>query len=110
MTAALAATRHFTYASAADEFEIPERWLRTHIKSLPHRRFGRYVRFSTADMIAISERFAVQENDPTGTHEPLPASAVPDIRPSSQHRSRKKTSPNLREQAGLETTNSPSRA
>jgi len=78
-------TRHFSYESAASEFEIPERWLRTHIKVLPHRRIGKYVRFSSEDILAISDMFAA----------PVPADVVPvatgapDIQPS---RSRRKTS------------------
>jgi hypothetical protein len=78
-------TRHFSYETAAAEFEIPERWLRTHIGVLPHRRIGKYVRFSCEDILAISDMFAA----------PAPAALAPtvagspDIRPS---RSRRKTS------------------
>ena len=84
-------TRHFGYGSAADEFEIPERWLRTHIKTLPHRKFGRYVRFSVADMLAISKRYAVNSEDETTTlPEPTSRTAMPDIRPSSRRRAANK--------------------
>lgn len=85
MTAVYTATRHFSYKSAAAEFEIPERWLRTHIKTLPHRRIGRYVRFSVADLLAISDRFAAT-TDPGFAATDAPTAAMPDIQPSSRRR------------------------
>lgn len=77
-------TRHFSYETAAAEMELPERWLRTHIKVLPHRRIGRYVRFSSEDILAISDMFAAPV--PVATVPTIPG--VPDIQPS---RSRRKT-------------------
>jgi len=82
-------TRHFSYETAAAEFELPERWLRRHIKQLPHREFGRYIRFSVADMLDISARFAAQTSDGESATEPPAPGAVPDIQPSSQTRARK---------------------
>lgn len=99
-TTAGADTRHFSYETAAEEFDIPERWLRTHIKTLPHRRFGRYVRFSVADLLEISDRYMAQITNEPVAMEQTPASAtnLPDIRPSSQRRTTKQQSPHLREQ------------
>jgi len=82
-------TRHFSYQTAAAEFELPERWLRRHIKSLPHREFGRYIRFSVADMLDISAKFAAQTSDSESTPDTTATGAVPDIQPSSQTRARK---------------------
>ncbi len=75
-------TRHFSYETAATEFEIPERWLRTHIKVLPHRRIGRYVRFSSEDILAISDMFAAP---PSADFVPTTTGA-PDIQPSRSRR------------------------
>lgn len=81
----LLGTRHFSYASAAEEFDLPERWLRNNISRLPHRKFGRYVRFSEADMHAISAQFA--HTDPiTAAANSAPVTAMPDIKPSSRRR------------------------
>jgi hypothetical protein len=82
-------TRHFSYETAAVEFELPERWLRRHIKELPHREFGRYVRFSVADMLDISAKFAAQTSDGESTAEATASGAVPDIQPSSRRRAGK---------------------
>ncbi|MEU7183226.1 MULTISPECIES: helix-turn-helix domain-containing protein [Streptomyces] len=59
----LADTRlHVDYAEAARRLGIPENWLRDRIGSLPHRKMGRYVIFSEADLKAISEMYAAHPN------------------------------------------------
>lgn len=84
----LISTRHFSYESAAAEFDLPERWLRNNISRLPHRKFGKYVRFSEADMHAISAQFA--NTDPiTAAAGNTPVTAMPDIKPSTRRRNSK---------------------
>jgi len=42
-----------TYDEAAAELKLPKSWLQKHIKSLPHSKFGLYVRFEDEDIAAI---------------------------------------------------------
>ncbi|MGW4883484.1 helix-turn-helix domain-containing protein [Streptomyces murinus] len=46
---------HIAYAEAAERLNIPEKWLREHISTLPHRKFGKFVQFTEEDLRAISD-------------------------------------------------------
>jgi len=41
------------YAGAAADLNLPEAWLRNNIGRLPHRKYGRHVRFTDEDRAAI---------------------------------------------------------
>lgn len=65
--------RH-TYAEAAEELRVDERWLRRHIKQLPHSKKGRVVTFSDDDLTQID---ALHHWDPTtGPLSLVPAAPV----------------------------------
>ncbi len=49
-----------TYQEAAARLNIPVKWLQTHIKSLPHFKYGHYVRFSESDIERIHDMFHVE--------------------------------------------------
>ncbi|MFE0177967.1 hypothetical protein ACFWZ2_37225 [Streptomyces sp. NPDC059002] len=53
-------TLHVDYAEAARRLNIPEKWLRERISSLPHRKMGKFVGFAEEDLRAISEMYAVR--------------------------------------------------
>jgi excisionase family DNA binding protein len=54
--------RLLTIPEAAKALAVPESWLRERIRlrRVPHRRLGKHVRFSTADLEQIVERAARQ--------------------------------------------------
>lgn len=47
--------RRYTYAEAATELRVEERWLRRHIGRLPHSKKGRVVTFSDDDLMRIDQ-------------------------------------------------------
>lgn len=46
---------HIGYSEAAERLNIPEKWLRERISTLPHRKFGKFVQFTEDDLQAISD-------------------------------------------------------
>jgi hypothetical protein len=42
-----------TYDQAAEALNLPKSWLQKHIDSLPHQKYGHYVRFEPSDLDAI---------------------------------------------------------
>ncbi|WP_160050975.1 helix-turn-helix domain-containing protein [Nocardiopsis sp. FR4] len=54
--------RLLTIPEAARVLAVPESWLRERVRlrRIPHRRLGKHVRFSTADLEQIVERAAQQ--------------------------------------------------
>lgn len=46
---------HIGYSEAAERLNIPEKWLRERISTLPHRKFGKFVQFAEDDLQAISD-------------------------------------------------------
>jgi len=46
---------HIGYSEAAERLNIPEKWLRERISTLPHRKFGKFVQFTEDDLHAISD-------------------------------------------------------
>ncbi|MFB7007851.1 MULTISPECIES: DNA-binding protein [unclassified Streptomyces] len=55
-------TRRYTYAKAAKELCVEERWLRRNIKQLPHSKKGRTVTFTDADLERIDQ---MHHHEPT---------------------------------------------
>lgn len=51
---------HIGYSEAAERLNIPEKWIRERIASLPHRKFGKYVQFTNEDLHAISDMHFVK--------------------------------------------------
>ncbi|MFF7166841.1 hypothetical protein ACFZBP_36585 [Streptomyces sp. NPDC008086] len=51
---------HIGYTEAAERLNIPEKWLRERISTLPHRKFGKFVQFAEEDLRAISEMHLVK--------------------------------------------------
>jgi excisionase family DNA binding protein len=49
--------RLYTISQAADSLQLPVTWLyeRTRKAAIPHRKMGKYVRFTEADLSAIKE-------------------------------------------------------
>lgn len=71
-------TRRYTYPEAAEELGIGERWLRRHIKRLPHSKFGSEVRFTDADLDRIDQMQHVEPiAGPLATATVAPAGAHP---------------------------------
>ncbi|MGW1123838.1 hypothetical protein [Streptomyces sp. NPDC002526] len=46
---------HIGYDEAAVRLNIPEKWLRERISTLPHRKLGKFVQFTEDDLRAISD-------------------------------------------------------
>ncbi|MFG2679237.1 DNA-binding protein [Streptomyces sp. NPDC048392] len=55
-------TRRLQYPEAAEELGIEESWLRRHIKQLPHKKLGRTVYFTDADLERIDQ---LHHHEPT---------------------------------------------
>lgn len=76
---------HLGYDEAAKRLNIPEKWLRERISSLPHRKLGKFVQFTEDDLRSISEMHFVQP------HQHVAREESPDllaIRPSARSRRR----------------------
>lgn len=58
------------YPEAAAELRVPEGWLRKNIKRLPHKKLGRCVYFTPADIERID---AMAHNEPQGVRPALTA-------------------------------------
>ncbi|MER7043682.1 MerR family transcriptional regulator [Streptomyces jumonjinensis] len=56
---------HVGYEEAARRLNIPEKWLRERISTLPHRKLGKFVQFTEDDLNSISRMHFVgpQEQD-----------------------------------------------
>ncbi|MFF3928621.1 helix-turn-helix domain-containing protein [Streptomyces hirsutus] len=69
-------TRRLKYPEAAEELGVEESWLRRHIKELPHKKVGRSVYFTDADLERID---ALHHREPTAgplaARPPQPATA-----------------------------------
>ncbi|OKI14177.1 hypothetical protein [Streptomyces sp. CB03911] len=77
------------FAGAAAQLGIEENWLQKNYRELgyPHRRFGRAVRFSDADIAEINEMSAVRPNVSAPTHW-VPA-ALLELKPGRAPRGRR---------------------
>jgi len=87
--------KHYNYAGAAELLGLDSpTWLQKHIRELPHRRFGRYVRFTEADLAEISAMHAVR---PFGEACPSTAQQIPqallDLKPGRAPGARRRTHP-----------------
>ncbi len=56
---------HIGYSEAAERLNIPEKWLRERISTLPHRKFGKFVQFTEDDLRAISDMHFVNPGSPS---------------------------------------------
>ncbi|KDR60948.1 helix-turn-helix domain-containing protein [Streptomyces albidoflavus] len=74
---------HVGYSEAATRLNIPEKWLRERIGSLPHRKFGKFVQFAEEDLRAISEMHRVVPNS-DGRTKDEPSTET--LRPSKRSR------------------------
>ncbi|MFF9269138.1 DNA-binding protein [Streptomyces sp. WAC04189] len=55
-------TRRLQYPEAAELLGVTENWLRKHIKQLPHKKVGRVVYFTDADLERIDQ---MHHHEPT---------------------------------------------
>lgn len=62
--------RRLRYAEAAAELGVEVSWLQRHIKELPHKKLGRVVYFTDADLARIDEMF---HHEPTQAATPRAA-------------------------------------
>ncbi|MFD6417008.1 hypothetical protein [Streptomyces sp. NPDC060194] len=76
---------HIGYNEAAERLNIPEKWLRERISTLPHRKFGKFVQFAEEDLQAISDMHFVS---PGGANGRADESMATSLRPSSRSRKR----------------------
>jgi hypothetical protein len=47
--------RRLDFTEAAEELGVKESWLRDNVKKLPHKKLGRFVYFTDADLDRIDE-------------------------------------------------------
>lgn len=76
---------HIGYSEAAERLNIPEKWLRERISTLPHRKFGKFVQFTEDDLHAISDMHFVNPGANTQRHD---ESALMALQPSKRSRKR----------------------
>jgi hypothetical protein len=66
--------RRLRYAEAAAELGVEVSWLQRHIKKLPHKKLGRVVYFTDADLERIDALF---HHEPTQAATPRAAGSQP---------------------------------
>ncbi|MFE7462588.1 hypothetical protein ACFU6R_00595 [Streptomyces sp. NPDC057499] len=76
---------HIGYSEAAERLNIPEKWLRERISTLPHRKFGKFVQFAEEDLRTISDMHFV---NPGMAAEREHESALMTLQPSKRSRKR----------------------
>ncbi|MFJ2818489.1 hypothetical protein [Streptomyces sp. NPDC087294] len=76
---------HIGYAEAAERLNIPEKWLRERISTLPHRKFGKFVQFTEDDLRSISDMHFV---NPGAKAQRDDESALMPLQPSKRSRKR----------------------
>nr|WP_237530267.1 helix-turn-helix domain-containing protein [Streptomyces sp. SID3915] len=76
---------HIGYSEAAERLNIPEKWLRERISTLPHRKFGKFVQFTEDDLHAISDMHFVS---PGAKPQRDDESALMTLQPSKRSRKR----------------------
>ena len=76
---------HLGYKEASRRLNVPEKWLRERIATLPHRKMGRYVQFTEDDLRRISDMHFVQPATVNSNQDTAPTLA---IRPSQRSRRR----------------------
>lgn len=64
--------RRYTYAEAAAELRVGERWLRRHIRRLPHSKKGAEVTFTEADLERIDQMHHVEPTTGPLASKPAP--------------------------------------
>ncbi|MFF3554625.1 hypothetical protein ACFYXL_14590 [Streptomyces tsukubensis] len=78
---------HVGYEEAARRLNIPDTWLRERISNLPHRKLGKYVQFTEADLSAISQMHFVDPYE-YGKTLTLPTRRDDTLKPSPSRRRR----------------------
>lgn len=73
-------SRRYTYAEAAAELRVEERWLRRNIGRLPHSKKGRVVTFSDADLERIDAMFHHEPTNGPLAVVPAPAEGAHPLR------------------------------
>lgn len=68
---------YYSYPEAAERLRVPEEWLHRNIGRLPHRKFGRTVRFTDKDLAAIAERFKATPPEPAPPTPPMASGPIP---------------------------------
>lgn len=76
---------HIGYSEAAERLNIPEKWLRERISTLPHRKFGKFVQFTEDDLRAISDMHFVSPGAKSRRDD---ESALMALQPSKRSRKR----------------------
>ncbi|MFJ4800106.1 hypothetical protein [Streptomyces murinus] len=76
---------HIGYAEAANRLNIPEKWLRERISTLPHRKLGKFVQFTEEDLRAISDMHFVNPNTASANARESAAMALQPSRRSRKH-------------------------
>ncbi|MFJ6459750.1 hypothetical protein ACIQM0_01535 [Streptomyces sp. NPDC091387] len=76
---------HIGYSEAAERLNIPEKWLRERISTLPHRKFGKFVQFTEDDLHAISDMHFVGPGEKTQRDD---ESVLMALQPSKRSRKR----------------------
>ncbi|MEV7090148.1 helix-turn-helix domain-containing protein [Streptomyces sp. NPDC093085] len=76
---------HIGYSEAAERLNIPEKWLRERISSLPHRKLGKFVQFTEEDLRSISDMHFVS---PGAKAQRDDNSALIPLQPSQRSRKR----------------------
>ncbi|MFI1799418.1 DNA-binding protein [Streptomyces sp. NPDC020379] len=59
---------HVDYTEAARRLGVPELWLRRRIHELPHRKMGKHVRFTQADLELISDMHSIRPSNGSVMH------------------------------------------
>jgi hypothetical protein len=77
---------HIGYSEAAKRLNVPEKWLRERIATLPHRKLGKFVQFTEEDLRAISDMHFVNPGHPDMTKNAVAVTSP--LRPSSRSRRR----------------------
>ncbi|MEV6777029.1 hypothetical protein [Streptomyces syringium] len=80
---------HVDYTEAARRLGIPELWLRQRISALPHRKLGKWVRFTRADLELISEMHSIHPDTGALMHVAAARSeSLADLKPATRARRR----------------------
>lgn len=74
---------HLGYEEAARRLNVPEKWLRERIATLPHRKMGKFVQFTEDDLRKISDMHFVHPSTANSIQD-----STMDIRPSQRARRR----------------------
>lgn len=80
--------RHYEPSEVAELLGLEPAWVERNARNFPHRRFGRFIRFSESDVAEISEMHAVRPADEPATAPEAPLALV-DLKPGRAPRGRR---------------------